>query len=139
MLIRTLLGCAALAMPCNAYGAFAEPQGDRFCQLAQSARAQVGRSVVITARIVFLGSHGWYVEARECPDQRLDAFPTADPDKRTLKTVLDASNIPGVFPEKITTFRADVIMHEWFRPITGEREIRPMLEITEVIRWEPVK
>jgi hypothetical protein len=138
-LTRLAISAVALASAASATPATDDVQRiEDLCKFIREAESYQGQSVILTTRIVDVGPHGWFVEDSNCPRQILQIYPATDPDKRTLKALLEASNRGGVEPNKIAIIRGTVVMKE--RRVQGidETQVLPMLEVTKVIGWEPV-
>jgi hypothetical protein len=108
------------------------------CQFVRDVQSHQGQSVILTARIVDAGPHGWFIEDSNCPSQILQIYPASDPTKRTLSALGEASNRPGVKPLKLATIRGTVELKNGNTQGIGSDRLLPMLKVTEVIGWETI-
>ncbi len=108
------------------------------CQFVGNVESHQGQTVILTARIVDAGPHGWFIEDSNCPSQILQIYPASDPTKRTLSALGEASNRPGVKPLKLATIRGTVEVKKGHTQGIGSDRLVPMLKVTEVIGWEAI-
>jgi hypothetical protein len=108
------------------------------CQFVRDVQSYQGQAVILTARIVDAGPHGWFIEDSNCPSQILQIYPASDPTKRTLSALGEASNRSGVKPFKLATIRGTVELNKGHTQGIGSDRLLPMLKVTEVIGWEAI-